>query len=88
VKLTVNISALVFGTMKTVHLGISAADTASEPEAISSPVMVVQGSRTSTVADAVVQSGVRIKAVSILLISKLVVDVIDWVYNILLLRDR
>ena len=87
-KLTINISALVFGTMKTIHLGISAAHAAGKPEAISSSVMVVEGGRTSTVADAIVQSGVGIKAVSILFISKLVVDVIDWVYNVLLLRDR
>jgi hypothetical protein len=87
VKLTVNISTLVFGTMKTVHLGISGAYATRDPEAISSSVMVVEGSRTSTVTDAV-QSRVRIKAVPILLVAKLVIDVIDWVYNVLLLRNR
>jgi hypothetical protein len=85
-KLTVNISALVFGTMKTVHLGISAAYAPREPETISSSVMVIEGSRTSTVADVVVQPGVRIKAVPILFVTKLVIDVIDRV--ILLLWSR
>ena len=87
-KLTVNISTLVFGTMKTIHLGISATYAAREPEAISSSVMMVEGSRTSNVAVAIAQSSIRTKDVHILLIAKLVIDVMDWVYNILLLRDR
>ena len=86
-ELTVNISALVFGTMKTVHLGISAGCAPREPKAISSPVMMVEGCRASTVANAV-QPDVRIKAVSILVVAKLVVDVIDWVHNILFLWNR
>ena len=53
-KLTVNVSALVLGTMKTVHLGISTAHAPRDPETISSSVMVIEGSRTPTIADAVV----------------------------------
>lgn len=87
-NLTVNISALVFGTMETVHLGISASYAPREPEAISCSVMVIEGSRTATIVDAVVQPGIRIKPIPILLIAKLVVDVVDWIYNILLLQSR
>ena len=86
-KLTVNISALVLGTMKTIHLGISARCAPREPKAISSSIVMVEGCRASTVANAIVQSDVRIKAVPILLVAKLIVDVIDWVYNILFLRS-
>ena len=81
-KLTVNISTFVFGTMKTVHFGISAAHTPRKSEAISSSIMVIEGSRTSAT---VVQSGIRIKTVPVLLITKLVINIIDRVNNVLLL---
>jgi hypothetical protein len=84
-KLTVNISTLVFGTMKPVHFGISTAHTSRKPEAVSSSIMVIEGSRTSAVADAVVQSGIRIKAVPVLFIAKLVAYIIDRIHNVLLL---
>jgi hypothetical protein len=87
-ELTVDISALVFGTMETIHLVISATYAPRNPEAISSSVMVIESSRTSTVTGAVVQPAIRIKAVPILLVAKLVIDVIDRVYNVLLLWDR
>ena len=76
----------MFGTMETVHLSVSTAYAPRKPETISGPVMVVEGSRPSTVADSVVHPGVRIKAVPILFIAKFVIDVVDWIYNILLLR--
>ena len=78
----------MFGTMETVHLSVSTAYAPREPETISGPVMVVEGSRSSTVADTVVHPGVRIKTVPILFIAKFVIDVVDWVYNILLLRGE
>ena len=78
----------MLGTMKTVHLGISTTYAPRKPETISSSVVVIKGSRTPTVADAVVQPGVRIKAVSILFIAKFVIDVVDRVDNILLLWYR
>ena len=84
-KLTVNVSALVFWTMKTVHLGVRATYAPRESETITSSVVVVEGGRTSAVADAVVQPAIRVKAIPILLVTKLVVDAINRVYNILLL---
>ena len=71
-KLTVNISSLVFRTVKTIHFGVSAARAPREPQAISGSVVVVKGSRTSTVADGVVQPGVGFKGIPVLLIAKLV----------------
>jgi len=88
IKLTVNIPALVFGAVNAVHLGISAAYASRDPEAISSSIVVVEGSGTSAVADTIVQPGIGIKAVPILLITKSIIDVIDWVDNVLLLRSR
>ena len=43
-ELTINISALVFGTMETIHLVISATYAPRNPEAISSSVMVIESS--------------------------------------------
>ena len=85
-RLTVNVSALVFGTVETIHFGIGAARTSRKPKSISGSVMVVKGSRTSTVTDGVVQATVGIKAIHVLLVTKLLVRVIDWV--ILMLRGR
>ena len=74
--------------METVHLGISPTCTPRESEAISGSVMMVKGGRTSTVADGVVQPSIGIKAIPVLLVAKLVMYVINWVYSILLLRSR
>lgn len=74
--------------MKTIHFGISAVCTPGEPETISRSVMVVKGSRTPAVADGVVQPSIGIKAIPVLFIAKLVMNAVDWVYNILLLRNH
>ena len=69
----------MFWTVKSVHFSISAGRTPREPKTILSPVMVVKG-------NAVVQSRVRVKAISILIIAKLVIDIVNLVHNILLLQ--
>ena len=74
--------------MKTVHLGFSTAYAPRKSKTVSSSIMVVEGGRTSAVSNAVVQPGIRIKAVPILLVAKLVIDAVDWVYNIRFLWSR
>ena len=73
--------------MKTIHLGISTAYAPRKPEAVASSVVVVKGSRASTISNAVVQPGVRFKAVPVLFVAKFIIDVINGVYSILLLRS-
>ena len=71
--------------MKAVHFGIGAAYTSRDPKAVSGAVMVIKCSRATTIANAVVEAGIRIKTVRVLLIAEFVVDVINRVHDILLL---
>jgi len=87
IKLTVNIPALVVGAVNAIHLGTSAAYASRDPEAISSSIVMVEGSGTSAAADTTAQPGIGIKAVPVLLITKSIIDVIGWVDNVLLLRS-